>query len=931
MSTPVGLDSTLTVFLGRGRLAQGIRQTLEDFTATGLIRDLVWVDADAFVSPSSEAIHLRVNADGTPEINRRPFNSLVSQSGASRMHLGIINVIGAEDGILSAVEITALNNALSSFSVGRGIHRTNLMITAVDSPLAAPLPILNGYTNLMLAPEDSLGPESSTVAYYHDHLDPRFTLHCAAGIASLFGIWEGATSAPVSELAPNHGETFRLVRSFYRRIDGQAVQAQLKSRILDTSENPLPRIERPGQEISAQHTQNPAGFAAEAAQGLLEKFEDQLIGDRVSPTVERTRNTSAAAGFKSFLGEWFKNMISTPVRAWGDVRAESSSFATDAVQSTIYGETGSRIRVGGDSLSDAPGHTPAQRDPAQVDLNLRAAAELRPLWEAYKNTAMSLLDAAPRLVGEGEARLPSVVNDGSSSRFTVAKQAVEVIPGPEENFGAELPYALRSVLGEHRVAPYDVVGVQEYEQRLGSQTQVGQRQMGQVRSEFQQWQGRNSQSFAYHVGRGLQERIQQQHQQQANYAAQIEHYRKDKKEVAGPGRAGKIFRWLGWVTFWSAAVFALVWGVENWRAESVMELSTWVRHLNQSETSTKAWLFGIWLALWLLCWILQVYFETRDNIRLRNQRSDVASRLAVALENHSRTKHTIGRLNVAYQQFLSVSQVIGTLLERPFGKIQHTRVEAAIPVNTMPDSLLFAEATPDEQTVSQLAVGFRRKLYRQGWLQDYVDGGMKEAARSFTAENHTPIGVDHLFATTGQGSSGDLARFSQWIAGEKFRSQDRSAPKWNSITAALANDARHEGAAVLTSLQFYRDGKKTEAPNRAPLANSVASGSFHGEIASASGQVGRVLSLDPNFCTHERHANAFDAIGVSEVLVQVGHTAGQSDIAFRSQLSQSASSELLAQMPTEEHHLPPSRGTEAQPFSTQFRPNEQQMPGTGEF
>lgn len=931
MSTPVAVDTALTVLLGRGRLSQGIRQTLEDFTATGLIRDLVWVDADAFSSPSSEAIHLRFNAEGTPEISRLPFNSLISQAGASRLNLGIINVIGTAGASLSAAEISPLNDALSSFSVGRSIHRTNLMITAVDAPLAGELPILNGYTNLMLAPEDSLGPDTSTVAYYYDHLDPRFTLHCAAGIASLFGIWEGATSAPVTGLAPNHGDTFRLVRAFYRRIDGQSVQAQLKSLILDTSENPLPHLERPGQDISAQHTQNPAGFAADAAEELLSNFRGRLIAEPVNPTVEKTRNASTGAVVKHFLGQWARNMATTPVRAWDDLRAEGSSLATDTVQTTIYGETGSRVRVGNEMNLEGLGESQTRQEQAPSEHRLHAAAELNPLWEAYKKTAISLLDAEPRQIDENGIRLPAVVSQGASTQVTVAKQAADVVPGPERNFGAELPYAMRSLLGDTEVAPYDVVGVREYEQRLGSQANVGQRQMGQVRSDFQQWQARNSQSFAYHVGQGLQERIRQQHQQRSAYEEQIARYEKEQKKVAASGLAGKIFRWLGWVSFWSAAIFALSWGWLNWRAESVLELPTWVRHLNESEPATKAWLFGIWLGIWLLCWILQVFFETRDNILRRNQRSDVQSRLAAAYRNRELTEQSIFRLNVGYQQFLSVSQVIGTLLERPFGQISHPRVEAAIPVNTMPDSVLFAEATPAEGTVSQLAHNFRRKLYRQGWLQEYVDSGMKEAARGFTAETHAPLNVDYLFATPGQGSNSDLARFSRWISGESFRSRDRSAQKWHVITTDLAEDARHEGAAVLTSLQFYRDGQQHTAPNRLPLAEAVNRGSFHGEIASPNGQVGRMLSLDPGFCTHERHDNAFDAIGVSEVLVQVGHVAAQSDIAFRRQEPQASSADLLSRMPTEEHHVPQTREQLSRSQPTQFPSREQQMPGMGEF
>ncbi|MGP6174660.1 hypothetical protein [Corynebacterium sp. A21] len=934
MTSAHPLDTTLTVFLGRGNLSQGIRQTLEDFTATGLIRDLVWVDADSFRNSSSEVTHLRVTPAGTPEITRKSFTSLVSHSGTKRMNLGVINVVGAPDSALTWAEIDPLTKAIGSFSVGRDIHRTNLMITAVGSPLVGDLPILRGYTNLLLAPEDSPGPDTSTVAYHFDDLDSRFTLHCVAGIASLFGIWEGSSSAPVTQLAANNGASFRLVRSFYRRIDGQAVQASLKARILDTDTNPLPRLDRPGRELTAQHTQNPAAFAAAAAEKLLIDFEEKLVGTRVEPTAEKTRRTSTGAAIREFLGRWAKNMMSGPRRAGRDLRAESGALVEDTVQATLYGETGSRTQVGGSPLNDAPlspvfGGSNASR--VQVDQELQAAAELQQVWDAYKNVAMSLLDAAPRQIAQGEARLPQVVNNGTSPNVTVARRAADVIPGPDSNFGSELPFAIRAALDGSEVAPYDVVGVQQYEQRLASDGQVNKRQVGQVIGDFQQWQARNSESFAFFTGRGLQRKLKHEQQRERELHDEIRRLEREKNEDETSGLMGKVFRWLGWVSFWSAALFAGLWAVINLRAGANADLVLWVRHLNDAEPATKAKLFGIWLLIWLICWILQGVGETLDGLRFSHRRTAVDSRLAAAKENLIRTHDAIIRLNVGYQQFLSTSQIIGTLLERPFGKIRHTQVDAAIPVNTMPASVVFAEATPDDHTVDQLALRFRKEIFSEGWLQDYVNGGMQTAAADFASDIHNPIDVDHVFSTTGQGSSGELARFAEWIIGDRFRSRDRSAAKWSSITGDLARDARHEGAEVLTSLQFYRAGQKISAPNRAPLEHNRFQGFFNSEIASESGQVGGVLQLDTAFCTHERHPNTFDAIGVSEVLVQIGHSADQSDVAFTNPEAQSSRPEIIDQMPTEENHQAPDSGLDTRPYSPESDPRDQQMPGMGEF
>lgn len=163
MSAAYSQDTILTVFLGRGLTAEGIRQTLEDFAETGLVRNLVWIDADSFHESSSEVTHLATNQDGLPELQRRPFNELVSRSRTTKLHIGVINVIDGSEGMLHAEELNPLVGIIDSVCSHHQIHRSNVMIGAVAAPLDEELPILRGYVNLMLAPEDSHAVQGETV------------------------------------------------------------------------------------------------------------------------------------------------------------------------------------------------------------------------------------------------------------------------------------------------------------------------------------------------------------------------------------------------------------------------------------------------------------------------------------------------------------------------------------------------------------------------------------------------------------------------------------------------------------------------------------------------------------------------------------------------------------------------------------------------
>lgn len=929
MSEPHDLDATLTVFLGRGRLAHGIRQTLEDFTVTGLIRDLVWVDADSFKNSASSVTHLRMTEAGEPEITRAPFNALVSRSGTQRLYLGVINTVGPDDTKIGSAELAALNTAIDSVGSGHRTHRTNLIITAVGVPMEGSLPILRGYTNLLLAPEDSRGPDASPVPYHFDALDNRFTLHCVAGIASLFGVWEGSTSAAVENFDPGSGHSLRLVRAFYRRIDGQAVQARLKSRILDTTVNPLPRLDRPGQEITAQYTENPAAFAGDAAEELLSNFDEVLIGETAEAVTERTRVINSRSAIGEFLGAWGKNLVTTPVRFGRTLRAESGAFVNDTVQSTLFGDTGSATRVGASAIGeDRWGDQNAANRQASADFTQQAAAQLGSVWMAYANTSMSMLDAQPRWLGAAEGNtVPKVVQDkASSSRVQVARRAAEVIPGPAENFGADLPAGIKAMVDGGEIQPYDLAGAADYERQLASQTNGRQRDIGRVVGDFKHWRQQHSTSFAAHVGRGLNTRLTRQQQRERDLLAEIERYRRQAQQPTDDrSRSAGVFRWLGWVTFWSLAIFVLIWWIMNLRADSDgTELAQWAQHLNDSSAPAKGWLFGTWFSIWLVSWLTQVFLETRTESIRHNRRRNIVSKQAAAERNLEATRDSIVRLQVAYQQFLSASQLMGALLERPFGLVGHQRVESTIPTNTMPESVVFAEATPADEAVDRIAEQFRREIYQEGWLSAYVMGGMTEAAGKYSERTGSRMDESQVFRTTGRGTGGALARFADWVVGKEFFDRDRSQGKWATITAQLGTRNRRDDA-VLSPLQAYRDGRRQTAPQRTPLRQGMTVGAFNGEIATERGRVDGILNLDEALCTYDHHPNAFDAIGISEVLVQVGRTATEENVAFRRTETGSTLAEVLAQMPVTEDAQPAAKDTAPAP-----QPRHQ-LPGMGEF
>lgn len=224
-----------------------------------------------------------------------------------------------------------------------------------------------------------------------------------------------------------------------------------------------------------------------------------------------------------------------------------------------------------------------------------------------------------------------------------------------------------------------------------------------------------------------------------------------------------------------------------------------------------------------------------------------------------------------------------------------------------------------------LADNFRRDLYREGWLDDHVKGGLNEALQLIDARANGRTSIDEVYRTSGRGAGGALARLAEAVTDESFRERDRAKDKWRSITRQLRDVSQRNDAEILSPLQIYRDGRRETASARMPLDEVRTVGTFNGEIATEQGRVEGVLDLDPVYCTYDRHSNTFDAIGVSEVLVQIGGPASQADVAFRRPERVSLSEDLLRGMPVSEDFPVPER-----PAMLTQQPRHQ-LPGTGEF
>ena len=917
------MGARLTVFVGRGPLSAAIRQTLEDLAALNLVVDYLWVDADAFQSSASLTSCVLAAPNGGTSVQFMPLNEALTRTRATKLNIGVINDVSAAAGVVRPDQLAALTEAIDAVDIGRRAPRTNLLLAAVDTPGNAELPLLRGYNNLLLAPEDSIGPDVTPVAYVHGHEGTRYVLHCAAGIASLFGLWEGHADAPVLEMEPAHGETFRLVRAFYRRIDGQEVQQKLKERIFDTNKNPLPLLDHPGQNVAAHYTADYRTFNKECADELIQEYQELLRGPRVEGVSERTRQQSNTGAAGEFLRTYGKNLVTAPKRWLRSNSDELSNLTSQAIQSSLYG-TDSRVQVGGGPLlgQENPRMAVAKRINRE-----QVARDYAPLWQSYENMALTMIDAKPRPFGQSPVpRYPRAVGTTELGPVYVAPSAEVVIPGPSVRFGNNLPPQLKAMLRMDSIASYDQIEADRYRDTLSKQAEFRHRNIGQIIGDFGHWRSKHSDSFAVNVSDRLVHTMHDVDREATQWQARAKQLRnRREQQPKNSATAIMVLRWLGYVSFWSWVAFLGLWAVFRTNLDAQgLPTYQWVRAFEMSETSTKTMFLGVWFVLWLVLYMSQVFLETRDEIRLLNRRRTLISDIEAAETNYLTCLEAQERIKIGYHQFVALSHQLGAVSERPFGTVRQYRVDNVIPTNDMPDSVLLAEATPDDAVIEKVARSFRASMYRQGWMQGHVHEGRTLATAQLEHQAGIPVRTDNLHALTGRGTGTALDSMGILMAGPEYNSVDRSVDEWGSITQGLKEVVRREHAEILQPMRINRGGKKTQAPALQPLRSTAQVGSFNAEFITEAGRIHAVDKVDVAY--FRPGGSEFDAIGVSEVLIQVSRPARAEDIRVGAPRRMRAEKPEAQQPVSGDDWMSPQPSSDRAPTASPTY-----MPGEGEF
>ncbi|MDH6196281.1 ABC-type multidrug transport system fused ATPase/permease subunit [Mycobacterium frederiksbergense] len=780
--TPSPGSNSLSVVLGAQGEAEEVLSVLTDYAAAGLVAPFVWVDAAEVDKGSVPATFVR-DGRSEPVLLQR----LLTGNRYHRLRIAVLVVADAPAAqrVPRSAE-RALERVVRSGAFGSSITLLRLLFThgAVVPASYDPALVLEGWHNLLVAPEDSGGPDlgGSALERLTDPLD--VAQYVAPVVAAVSGLWSGIDETVFDDLAILPGRTLRAVRAHYRQLDATGVEDQLRHQLFGSSGRlPLPH----GGTIPVVHVSDAPLAAQTMARSLWTKHRNVLRGSRVTVGEEEAKPISARVAIKmflSFLGTALRNAPSTWVS--GMLTSMSSVLAT-TVQHAVFGRSGSAYSVvtsgelsswqdigrGADEMSTV---LDSRYGPTQL-----VQADLTPLWLDYANGALTLADGGRRSAGM------EPINVGAA--IGVVPGSSGVVPSAADAFDA-VPASLAALTGVARVAGGDVLAAAELEAVL--QRAFGDPVAGvearQAHTSLTAWESWTSKSYAGQVGSILADFLNRARAEVGDVVQSI----KDASGRIGVDEQLRrrqqvittIIRTAGWIVFAVLVVLLVIAGIGwvDWRFSLTVGAVVVVLYF---------------LAAFTLYVLAQRHLFAEMNLR-RSQIGELQAmhtNLRAALQD-------VSRLSQAYGQFLSWNRVLGELLRTPFGPVPASKPRRLLLADGLPRSVRIGVAAPTDHDAAATAHALQQRLFTVGWMTDPWTQLLESAGARLGGENPAA-----LFAMPGVGSGSVLDAWSSAVAGEVRRPEGVNS-LWLQAQAILDDPGSHLAGALTGGVFIQGSGQR---------------------------------------------------------------------------------------------------------------------------
>ncbi|MEE2852533.1 MAG: hypothetical protein VX424_07775 [Actinomycetota bacterium] len=756
-------DTSLTVVVAPHLQTDELLGILCDYSAAGLLGVFVWVDAGDARGPATAATMVR---DGRSE-------SVVLQQVLTAQHYDRVRVAvlvpldaPAEQRAPLAAE-QFVEQVVRSTARGAAMTLLRMLLTsgrAGASQLGASV-VVEGWHNLLIAPEDSPAPGLGAVPWGHLAEPLDLAQRAAPVVAAVAGLWADVQQTPFDSVEILPGQTLRAVRAFYRSLDTAEVERRLRARLFDPAGRlPLPH----GGQVPVLYVEDVAAATQAMARALWTKHRDVLRGPRLGADDVATQAISIWAALKMFL-RFMGGALRNAPSAWlSAVKGSVSAVLASTVQGTVFGGRESAFSVvtssqladwqdlgrSADTLNAAIGGTAGNGQLAQQDLS--------PLWIDFVNGALTLADGGRRAKGLDPIQVGAGVG--------VLASAADVVPSRADRFRA-IPTSLAAVIGVSDLEPADVLGAADLRQRLQraySDPAAGVEARG-VSTELERWQQHASKSYAWQAGSILTDFLGRARTEVAQIAEQIQRAASeisiDERVRARQQAIGTILATMTWATM---GVLVVLVGL------AAVGFTGWKYTLITG---------GILLGLYIVVSLTLFLFAQRDMFTLMNLRKSQQNQLEMMQANLQTALQDVSRLSTAYGQYLSWCRVLGPVLRAPFGPAPAGRSPAPLISDGLPRCAQVGVADPGAERADDAAHAIQRRLYALGWLTKPWQDMVAHAAGRLREE------PEMLYRMPGFKTASGLDQWSAAVASGQVHSTGAEA-LWQRVEQMFAEDSR---------------------------------------------------------------------------------------------------------------------------------------------
>lgn len=777
---------TLALVLAPHGDVDEIFAVLADYSAAGLIDPFIWVSSGDIGSASVPATLVASGRSSAVVLQH-----VLTGRRHHRLRLVVLVPVDESEGrpAARAAEQT-LEQIVRASAVGTPITLLRLLFNhgaALDTNYDPSL-VLEGWHNLLVAPEDSAGPGLGSMAL--DRLTDPFDVarYVAPVVAAAAGLWSGIDRVVFDDLAILPGSTLRTVRSFYRRLDATGVEDQLRLKLFDSGGRlPLPR----GGPIPVGYASDDALAAQTVARALWTKHRDVLRGGRVEIGKPEPQAISVRAALKIFFSFLWAALRNAPSVWLSSLVGSMSSALATTVQHTVFGCSDSAFAVvAGGELTDWQEIARSADEMSTVleaerGIRQLAPTNLTPLWVDYVNGALTLADGGRRSSGID----PVTVGAGVG----VLHSSADVVPSAADAFTA-IPASLAAVIGVPQVTAGDVIGIEDLKGRLERTFNDGAAgiEARQASAKLMSWEAVAERSYASQVSSILTDFLGRARDEVSDLVQRIRDTA-GRAPVDGKLRRRQqviaaITRTAGWTVF--VALFVLL-GIAA---------TGWV-------TSSFALLVGgIGVAVYFVAALVLFALGQRDLFATLNLQESRLAELEAIDFNLRAAVEDVRRLSLAYGQLLAWNRVLGEVLRAPFGPIEPTQTGRLYIQDGLPRAMQICVADPVGTDVEATARALRQQIYTTGWLTGPWERMLESAERALRDEPSA------LFQMPGVGSGSALDDWSHAVARGVVRAEGAN-PLWTQVQAML-DDPNSGIATALTATAFSTAGEQRPSLGR---------------------------------------------------------------------------------------------------------------------